>query len=480
MIIQRILGILLMVFSTTIIPPIIIALWLNENELTAFIYAFLLLLGSGILLWLPAAKQKNDLKLHDVFIVVVLFWLGLGLAGATPFLLSEQLDFDITNAVFESISGLTTTGATVLTGLDDLPKSILFYRQSLQWLGGMGLIVLAVAVLPMLSVGGMQLYRAEIPGPIKDSKLTPRITETAKVLWFIYLFLTVACCLAYWFAGMSFFDAITHSFSTVSIGGFSTHDNSLSYFQSPLIENVAVIFMVICGINFSLHFVALNKMSLKFYYLDSECRTYISFLLFICVLVSIYMISIQYYHGIDTTIQKSIFQAVSIATTTGFTTEGFHHWPELILVLLLFCSFVGCCAGSTGGGIKVIRMLLLYNQGSRELKRLVHPHAVFSIKINNRPIPSHVIDAVWGFFATFVFIFVILFMGIMATGIDQITAFSALSACINNMGPGLGEVSVNYTNINDIAKWLLIFAMLLGRLEIFTLLILLTPVFWRR
>ncbi len=394
--------------------------------------------------------------------------------------LYEELDISIVDALFESVSGLTTTGATVLVGLDNLPHSILFYRQELQWLGGMGIIVLAVAVMPMLGIGGMQLYKAEAPGPAKDSKLTPRIAETAKALWYIYLGLTVTCAVAYWLAGMSGFDAVAHSFSTVAIGGFSTHDASIAYFDSQAIEIVAIVFMFLGAINFALHFSVVRSKSLMPYLRDSEFLLYASLLIIISAL-SVYVLYTQSVaHDLGTAFREGVFQAVSIATTSGFVTADYSSWPVFIPVLLIFASFIGGCAGSTGGGIKVIRLLLLIKQGQREITRLIHPNAQVTVKIGKQPVKNSIIDAVWGFFAAYVALFALMMLALMFNGLDQITAFSAVAATINNLGPGLGEVSANYASLSDVNKLILCFSMLLGRLEIFTLLVLLTPAFWRK
>ena len=479
-VILRILGILLSLFSLTMVPPLVISLFTKDGSATPFILAFVIILFIGLLFWLPVKNFKNDLRLRDGFFVVVLFWVGLGLAGSIPLLLSAVPDLSITDAIFESISGLTTTGATIIVGIDNLPKSILFYRQELQWLGGMGIIVLAVAILPMLGIGGMQLYRAETPGPVKDTKLTPRITETAKSLWYVYLTMTIACAFSYFLAGMGFFDAIAHSFSTVSIGGFSTHDQSIGYFNNSSIESVAIFFMLASGINFSLHFLSFRNINIKPYLNDAELHAYLKILIVICIVCSSYNAIAGNYENLSEVFRDSIFQTVSIATTTGFTTANFQNWPGFIPLLLIFSCFIGACAGSTCGGIKVIRILLLFKQGIREIKRLIHPNAIFTIKIGDKPISERIIEAVWGFLAVYVIIFAILLLVLMATDIDFLTAFSALSACINNLGPGLGEVSQNYYGINEIAKWILCLAMLLGRLEIFTLLVLFTPAFWRR
>jgi trk system potassium uptake protein TrkH len=478
-VVQRILGLLLGLFSISMLPPMLVSLWYDDGVLNAFLDAFGVILISGCLLWFPVRKHKRELRLREGFVVVVMFWVALGLCGSVPLLMSNSTEMTVTDAVFESVSGLTTTGATVLEGINALPKSILFYRQQLQWLGGMGIIVLAVAILPMLGVGGMQLYRAETPGPMKDNKLTPRVTETAKALWYIYLGLTILCAIAYWLAGMTPFDAVSHSFSTIAIGGFSTHDASLGYFNSPLIEAIAVVFMTIAGINFAIHFLAWRSRSPRAYLGDSELKAYILLLVCISVISSLYLFYSQAFPTFASAVRHGVFQTVSISTTTGFTTSGYHTWPSFLPVMLLFASFIGGCAGSTGGGLKVIRVVLLFKQGKREIMRLIHPNAQVPIKINGASVPSRVVDAVWGFFATYVATFSFMMLGLLALGLDQVTAFSAVAACINNLGPGLGAVGASYADLGDGAKWILSLAMLLGRLEIFTLLVILTPTFWR-
>ena len=367
----------------------------------------------------------------------------------------------------------------MITGLDTLPRSLLFYRQQLQWFGGMGIIVLAVAILPLLGVGGMQLYRAEMPGPLKDNKLTPRIAETAKVLWFIYTGLTVACAGAYWLAGMSAFDAIGHSFSTVAIGGFSTHDTSIGYYNSPVIEMICLVFMLLSGINFALHFTAWRYRSISSYWQDPECRSYLMILLGLIVICAALLIGYQYYDPVSA-IRFAAFQAVSIATTSGFTVTDFSAWPSVLPFLLLYASFAGACAGSTGGGMKIIRVVLVFKQGAREIKRLLHPNGVFPVKLGQRPVGDRVVEAVWGFCSVYVFTFAVLLLLLLGAGLDFVTAFSALAACMNNLGPGLGDVTAHYGELSAAVNWLLSFAMLLGRLEVFTLLVLLTPMFWRR
>ncbi len=479
-VIQRILGLLLMVFSITMVPPMLVAIIDHGRNLLPFVEGFFLIIMTGALVWFPVRHHKYELHLRDGFIIVVLFWTVLGLAGAVPLILSEVPKLSLTDAVFESISGLTTTGATVIVGLDGLPKSILFYRQELQWLGGMGIIVLAVAILPMLGVGGMQLYKAETPGPVKDSKLTPRITGTAKALWSIYLTLTIACALAYWLAGMTLFDAVSHSFSTVAIGGFSTHDASIGYFQNPMIEIIAIIFMLLAGVNFALHYTAWHSRKIQTYLQDTEFKAYIAFLSGAIILVVGYLLYALPENGMVNSVRQGIFQTVSIATTAGFSTTDYSVWPAFVPVLLIFMSFIGGSAGSTGGGMKVIRVLLLIRQGFREMKKLIHPNAHFVVKLSRKPVPDKVVEAVWGFFSAYIIVFVVFMLLLMMSGIDQVTSFSAVAAMLNNLGPGLGDVAANYRNINDFAKWVLCAAMLMGRLEIFTLLVLLTPAFWRR
>ncbi len=480
LVIQRIFGLLLIIFSSALLPPAAVGLYFGDGAVLPFIEGFVLLLVLGFLLYLPVSQHKKELRLRDGFLVVVLFWGMLGIAGGLPLYLSGIYDISVTDAVFESISGLTTTGATVIVGLDELPHSILFYRQELQWLGGMGIIVLAVAVLPMLGIGGMQLFRAETPGPVKDTKLTPRITETAKALWYIYLGLTASCCLAYWLAGMSFFDAIAHAFSTVAIGGFSTHDASMGYFNNTGIELIAVVFMLLSGVNFALHFATFRNKSLNPYRRDAEFRTYIGVLAVVSLITISYLQATKTFSSTTESIIEGLFQVVSIGTTTGFTTQEYYSWPGFLPVLLLYVSFIGGCSGSTGGGIKVIRILLLVKQGVRELQRLIHPSAQIVVKIGRKPLPENVIEAVWGFFAAYFAISALMILALMATGLDQETAFSAVAACLNNLGPGLGDVGQNFASINDFAKWTLCLAMLLGRLEIFTLLVLFTPGFWRK
>lgn len=474
----KILGVLLMLFSSAMVPPLVLALMAGDKTIPGFVSALVITFVSGLALWLPLRKAKHELRIRDGFLVTSLFWTVLGLFGALPFALTETLHLTPTEAVFESISGLTTTGATVIVGLDDLPRSILLYRQLLQWMGGIGIIVVAVAVLPMLGIGGMQLYKAETPGPSKDSKLTPRITETAKALASVYVTLTVACAGAYYVVGMSGFDAIAHALSTVAIGGFSTHDASMGYFENESILLVCSLFMAFSAINFGLHFVAWRRRTAYVYAKDSETRFFLS-VLGICIAITCAYLMLSNTLRPGESIIHGIFQAISITTTTGFATQDFASWPSFLPVMLLMFSFMGGCVGSTGGGMKAMRIMLIYKQGLREMKQLIHPNAVIPLKIGRTRVEASVVSAVWSFFAVYTTSFIIIMLLLMATGLDFTTAFSAVAASLNNLGPGLGEVAANYSSISEFAKALLCFTMLLGRLEVFTLLVLFTPMFWR-
>ena len=474
----RILGTLLMLFSFAQIFPGFLAYFFEERE---FVYNFIVTgfvtFLIGCFLFFLASEKNGDLRTKDGFIITIFFWTVLGFFGSIPFYIAELEGVSYIDSLFESISGLTTTGATVLVGLDDMPKSLLFYRQLLQWLGGMGIIVLAVAVLPLLGVGGMQLYKAETPGPLKDSKLTPRITETAKALWFVYLSMTISCSILYKYFGMSWFDSVCHAFSTISIGGFSTHDDSFAFFSNSGLRWTAIIFMVISGINFALHYLAWTKKRIFHYFYDSEVKLYLSLLASTALIT---YLTLYFSENIyDEMIVDSVFQAVSIGTTTGFLTSNYSNWPLFVPIMLLIAAFIGACAGSTGGGIKVIRALILIRQGSSEITKLIHPNAVVTIKFGKKSLDPRVSESVWGFFAVYVATFLIILMFLLSQSNDFLTAFSAVGATLNNLGPGLGAVSENYKEITDGSKLALCIAMLLGRLEIFTLLLLFTPAFWR-
>lgn len=477
--VQRVIGFLIAGSSLMMLPPVLVSWWYQDGTANLFLISAVILLLTGVVTYLPVRDVRRDLRLRDGFLVVVSSWLVLVLVGALPFVLLISPQISYVDAVFESMSGLTTTGATILTQIDGLPHAVLYYRQQLQWLGGMGIIVLAVAILPMLRVGGMQLYRAETPGPLKDTKLTPRITETAKALWMIYVGITVACALAYWLGGMSLFDATGHAFSTVAIGGFSTHNASLGYWNDATLEVIAMAFMAIAGINFALHFVAWRRASMQGYFSDPELKVYLSLLVLFSLLVSLELFLTETYSDLSEAFRYGSFQVISVMTTTGFTTAQFFEWPSFLPTFLMLTAFIGGCAGSTAGGMKVIRIILLYRQSVREIRRLVHPRAIIPVVVGGNITPSTVMDAVWGFFFMYIASFAVMTVMLTATGLDENTAYSAVAACITNLGPALGQAGMNYAELNDAAKVILSFAMLLGRLEIYTLLVLLTLAFWR-
>jgi trk system potassium uptake protein TrkH len=477
--VQRILGQLLMLFSVTMLPPLGVSLYFGDGHWQPFLDSFGGMLAVGALIWWPARKAHRELRVRDGFLVVSMFWIVLGLAGAVPLLISDRPDLTLTDAVFEAVSGFTTTGATVLIGLEELPISILYFRQQIQWLGGIGIVVLAVALLPMLGVGGMQLLKAESPRPAKDVRLTPRITETAKALWVIYVTLTVLCAVCYWLAGMSPFDAIAHSFSTVSTGGHSTHDLSLGYFDNVAVEIVASLFMFLGAVNFALHFFVWRYRRPQDYFRDPEFRAFM-FLVTCLFLLTLGMLLVKGVYTTDTAIRQSVFTAISAQTGTGFFTTDYSVWPGAIPVILLLATFISGSAGSTSGGMKVIRWLLIWRQGQREVQRLIHPSAEIPLRIGSKPVDWRIIESVWGFFAAYMILFAVLMVLMMIAGADHVTAFSAIASCINNYGVGLGEVSSNFRSISEPMKWLCVIAMLLGRLEIFPLLVIATPSFWRR
>lgn len=477
--IVRILGLLVALFSVTMAPPALVSLVYQDGSGLPFVLAFILCVLTGTAMWYPNREHRQELRAKEGFLIVALFWAVLASFGAIPFMLLEQPSMTVTDSFFESFSGLTTTGATVIEGIEFLPHSIQFYRQQLQWLGGMGIIVLAVAILPVLGVGGMQLYRAEMPGPVKDSKMTPRIADTAKHLWYIYLSLTIACMVAYWLAGMNWFDAICHSFSTIAIGGFSTHDASLGYFNSPMINVICSVFLLIAALNFSLHYAAASSRTVRNYLHDPEFKAFFTIQASLIILCFLVLVLSGYYSTAEEALDQAMIQAVSISTTAGFATTDFAAWPTFLPIILIFSSFIGGCAGSTGGGLKVIRVFLLFLQGRREIDRLIHPKAVYAVKLGERAMPDRVVEAVWGFFSAYAMIFVIIMLGMIATGLDNISAFTATAATLNNLGPGLGSVAGTYSEVSDPGKWLLVIAMVFGRLEVFSLLVLFSPTFWR-
>jgi trk system potassium uptake protein TrkH len=479
--VQRITGILLMLFSLTMLPPMAVNLLYDEDVLGPFVGALWITFATGAVVWWPARKEHAELKTRDGFLITVLFWAVLSAFGAIPLYFADEAWHTYTDALFEAVSGLTTTGATtVASGLDDLPKALNYYRAQLHWLGGMGIIVLAVAVLPMLGVGGMQLFRAETPGPMKNSKLTPRITETARVLWLVYLGITTICVLSFWAAGMTPFDALCHAFGAIATGGFSPHDASIGYYKSPLIEWVVIIFMTLGTVNFATHFLAWRSRSLLTYLRDSEFRTCMMIIAGYSTLICIPLLLAGTFDSVSDTIRIAIFQVVSYGSTTGYNVVDPSGWPSYTPMMLMLTGFMIGCAGSTSGGVKVVRLMLFVKQAFREMQRLIHPSAQLPIKLDGKVVDDPIVYAIGGFFSIYIGATIILSFIMMATGLEPVVAFSAVSACINNMGPGLGPLNASMASVTDFGKWVLTFAMLLGRLEIFTLLLVFTPSFWRR
>jgi trk system potassium uptake protein TrkH len=475
------LGLIAMVMSLTHLLPIAVSLYYGDGAAQAFLISMAVNFIAGFAMWATCRHRSKDLTSRDGILLVMLAWCG-GAAFATMPLLMVIPGLSFTDAYFETMSGLTTTGSTVLSGLDSLEPSINFWRCLLVWLGGMGLIVLAVAILPLLGVGGRQIYKAETPGPMKDEKLTPRITETAKGLWAVYALISLACVLAYRLAGMSWFDAVVHMFSTMGLGGFSSHDASFGYWNSPLIEALAILFMLIASINFATHFLAIRNLSLQPYRVDPEIIWCMGAMLASCLLVAAYLVYKDTYTDWLTALRFASFNVISIATTTGYASTDFNEWPIFAPLWMLFlCSFASC-SGSTGGGIKMIRARLLYIQVYREFVKLLHPTAMMPAKLSGHVIENKVIFAVLAFLFIYIASIVVLTLVLTASGLDVLTAFSAVVASINNTGPGLGEVgpATTYAVLNDFQTWVCTFAMLLGRLELFTVLVVFTPVFWRK
>ena len=475
--VQRIVAVLLGFLSLGFVPPLLFALANDDGAALAFTASLVAVPVIAALLYWPVRNARRDLRVRDGFLVVVACWGAVCLAGAIPFVLA--LDASLADAVFESTSGITTTGATVFSGLDNMPISIRWYRQQLQWMGGLGIIILAVAILPMLRIGGMQVYKAEVTGPVKESRLTPRIAETAKALWLIYIGLTAVCAAAYWAAGMSLFDAVTHSFSTIATAGFSTYDDSIGHFDSALIDWLVVFFIFVASFNFALHFLALRRATAQVYLKDPELRLFAILLLIISAVATVLLWQQHVYDSFWDSLRYAVFHAVSYTTTTGFATDSVYLWPGTLPLLLLLVSAFGGCAGATTGGFKIVRVYLLTKQGIRELHRLIHPRAVVPLKLGGRTLNQEVANAVWGFVSLYIVCVVVLTLIVAGIELDLVTAVSVVFSAMNNLGPALGEAGANWGSLENSTKWLMSFAMLLGRLEIFTILVLLTPAYWR-
>ncbi|MHB8667075.1 MAG: TrkH family potassium uptake protein [Burkholderiales bacterium] len=477
----NVLGVVVMIFALCLLFPLAWSLILGDAAQTAYDEAIVLTASVGVLLWAMTRAKRRELQPRDGFLLVALVWTVLPAFAMLPLLFYlPQLSFS--HAYFEAVSGLTTTGATVLSGLDALPPSINIWRTFLVWIGGMGVIVLAVAILPLLGVGGSQIYKAETPGPMKDTKLTPRIAETAKGLWLVYLMITVACLLAYRVAGMNWLDAMMHAFSTIGLGAFSSHDASFAYWNSPAIEMVSIYFMLLAGMNFGTHFLAWRRWSFGPYARDPEAWLYLLVVIGSVLGIAYYLLANRTYPDFWTALRFAAFNVVSIATTTGYSNTNFNLWPIFAPIWMLFlCSFA-TCSGSAGGGIKMIRAELMARQAVRELTRIIHPRAVVPVKLGGAPVENNIIFAVLAFILVYNGAVVAMTMLLAASGLDIITAFSAVIATINNTGPGLSQVGPGstYAGLNDFQIWVLTFAMLLGRLELFTLLVVFTPGFWRK
>jgi len=479
--VAHVLGLMLAFFATTFLLPMACSVLTQDGMFIDFAVAAALNVIGGLGLAGATRRYKRELKPRDGFLLVTLSWTLMSASASIPLLIAlPELSF--TDAYFEAVSGLTTTGSTVLTGLDRLPPSINFWRHVLHWFGGIGIIVLAVAVLPLLGVGGMQLYRAEAPGAVKDQKLTPRITETAKALWFTYAGITVLAIVVLKMLGMSWFDAICHAFSVVSLGGFSTHDRSIGWFDSLGIELALALFMLVSSLSFARHFVAFRRLSLKPYKGDSEAKAIVAILLVSIVLITWLLIGSRTYADFGTSLRHATFTVISIATTSGFVTENYELWPIFAPLWLLFLSGIVCATGSTGGGIKMFRTLLLAKQALREMKLLVHPSAIVPVRIGGNVVPDRVAQSVLAFIFLYFQTIAILTFAMLLTGMDFVTALSSVVASVNNMGPALGPTGAagTYKVITDVQTWICSAAMLLGRLEIFSVLVLFTPAFWRK
>jgi len=477
----HVLGSMLMMFSVTYLLPIVTALIYRDGHLLDFIVAAGACLGAGAILWGVTRSYKRELRSRDGFVLVTAGWILMSAIATVPLLIALP-GLSFTDAFFETMSGLSTTGATVLVGLDNLPPSINLWRHALNWYGGMGIIVLVVAILPLLGVGGMQVYKAETPGPMKDEKLTPRITQTARALWFVYFLITIACIVSLKLAGMNWFDAVCHAFAALALGGFSTYDASVGHFDSPAIEAVLIVFMLIAAMNFSRHFVAWQQKSLRTYLEDIEART----MLWVIGLSTLGLALLIWHQGVYTDFGTSLrhvaFNLVSIATDCGFVSQDYAAWPMFAPMWILMLSCYCANTGSTGGGIKMVRTLVLFQQAKRELYLLVHPSAVTPVRIGSQVVQNKVVFAVLAFVVLYFGTVVVLTFALLLTGLDFVSSFSAIIACINNAGPGLGQVgpASNFQGLTDLQTWICSTAMLLGRLEIFSVLVLFTPTLWRK
>jgi trk system potassium uptake protein TrkH len=469
-------------FAVFFLLPAVTALAYGEfASLRGFAAGGAIAVGVGLLLRMLTARYRYDLKPRDAYLLIAVSWLTIAAVATTPFLI-DLPGLSFTHAYFEVMSGLSTSGATVLGNLDALPHSLNLWRHALSWLGGMGIIVLAVAILPLLGIGGMQLYRAGALGAVKDAKLARRIAATARALWSIYVLLTAACALALWAAGMSPFDALCHAFSTLSLGGFSTHDANIAWFHSPPIEFVLMVFMLIAAVNFSTHFVALRKGDFAVYRRDPEARWMLLLILGSVVAIAGFLQLRGVYPDFFVSLRYAGFNVIAMATDSGFSSTDYGRWPVFAPIWMLFLGAVCACTGSTGGGIKMFRFLILLKQSLREMFSLVHPQAVAPLKIGGQMVPNGVVYSVLAFIFLYFMTIAVLTFALLISGLDFMTALSAIIACINNAGPGLNVVGPagNYGALTDFQCWTCISAMFLGRVEIITIAVLFTPTFWRK
>lgn len=475
------LGMIIAMFGLLMAFPFFVALWLKDGGASAYDRSILFTVVVGVALWAVTRKNRRDLRVHDGFFLVAATWVVLPLFGALP-LMAYLPGLSFIDAYFEAVSGLTATGATVLSGVDALPISINLWRTFMHWIGGMGVLVLVVAILPLLGIGGRQVYRAEVPTPMKDASLTPRITETAKGLWGTYVLLTIACGVCLWLAGLSGWDALIHAFSVTGLGGFSNKDASLGYFNNVNVEIVTIVFALLAGLNYATHYLALARRSFEPYRRDPEIPFYFGVLAFSVLLLSLYLNELNPGGDFPTIFRQVAFHVVSISTSLGLATYDYTVWPMFVQLWILFLGSFIACSGSTGGGIKMMRAIILYKQTMREMLRSLHPNVVKQVRLGQQAIPEPILHAVLGFSFMYMVTIVSLTLFLTATGLELVTAFSAVVACLNNTGPGLGAVgpASNYMALGDLQKSVLAFTMILGRLEIFTLLVVLTPAFWRR
>ena len=477
--ISNFIGILLFFLGISMAVPLTVSLFYEDGSAKSLLYSMLITSMAGLLLFICTRGHGDTPLNHRDGVAIVTFgWIAAGLFGTLPFLFSGSIP-DFTNAYFESISGFSTTGASILAEIESLPEGILLWRSQTQWLGGMGIIVLSIAILPFLGVGGMQLYKAEIPSPVVD-KLKPRISDTAKTLWKVYLLITALEVIFLYGGGMSFFEAVCHAFCTMPTGGFSPKNISIAHYNSAYFDTVIIFFMLLAGINFSLHY-KLIKGDFTIFGRDPECRLFLLLIGLFTVAVGLNIYG-AVYDSLARAIRYAAFQVSSIITTTGFATADYGRWPSFSQKILLLCMFLGAMAGSTGGGIKIMRIMLLAKHCYREIFRIIHPHAITSVKLGGRPVPADILNSVWGFFILFLGLFIAASLIMAYMGLDMITAFSSVAASIGNIGPGLGLVgpAKNYLTIPLTGKWVLIFCMLLGRLEIYTVIVLLMPEYWRK